>query len=203
VRPGNLYVSICTGYHHLFVHFVTHSVLLLLLSQDALECPVDHYKVKQSEFDKQCDKIGLPCPEGYSCYCKPCIKAFEVDVMQVNSEHNSTGGCGKMALCGSARQNQEAKFLIIDNRERDDAVVETKLHAGQETSNLPVTRSADSSYAYEFTFADNTVGVSILEVFVNGQQIPESPFRVEVTPRDCEEEYPGQGKQPVSFITIG
>jgi len=162
--------------------------------------------VKKSEFEKQCDYIGLSCPEGYTCYCKPCIKAFEVDVVQwsgtgeLQEEEGSLGqykGCGKMSMCGSVEQTRVGVFRAFDNRERDDVTVSAIMHVGQETYELPVTQVGNQSFVYEFTFSDEYVGVGILEVYVDDVQIPESPFRVQVVPRDCDVDFPGKGKVPV------
>ena len=166
---------------------------------------------------KQCALQGLECPEGTECYCKPCVEAFEVDVMQygfdswnqsfygVASEDESDSsadlsadligaayeddedimGCDKMALCGMFRQRQVAKFAIHDNRERPDADVKVVMHAGQDTIELPVTPHPNVSFLYEFEYTTNTKGISIMEVFFDGVQVPESPFRVETTSADC------------------
>ena len=48
---------------------------------NGLTCPEGHYKIAEDEFPEHCDGKGLPCPEGYTCYCQPCIEAYEVDVM--------------------------------------------------------------------------------------------------------------------------
>jgi hypothetical protein len=117
-----------------------------------------------------------------------------------SGEPSTEGGCGKMALCGSVKQNEVAYFLIFDNREREGALVKSLVHIDQQTVSLPVTRVDNTSFAYKFEYAHGSVGVAILEVFVDGEQIPESPFRIEVNPRDCEEDYPGQGKQAVSIF---
>ena len=71
----------------------------------AVKCPEGHYKVPEALFDQQCERMGLPCPaeKGYSCYCKPCIKAFEVDLLQFDSalvteeEAGHTQGCSKVS----------------------------------------------------------------------------------------------------------
>ena len=94
-------------------------------------------------------------------------------------------GCDKMALCGIFRQREVAKFAIHDNRERHDADVKVIMHAGQDTIELPVTPHPNVSFLYEFEYTTNTKGISIMEVFFNGVQIPESPFRVETTSADC------------------
>ena len=71
----------------------------------AIKCPEGHYKVLEDQFDQQCELQGLSCPKekGYSCYCKPCIKAFEVDLFQFDKEDGvldsdliRLGGCDKV-----------------------------------------------------------------------------------------------------------
>ena len=57
-------------------------------------------------------------------------------------------------------------------------------------------------FLYEFEFSQPNVGVSILEIFVNGEQIPESPIQVQVVDRDCEAAYPGTNRIPVSTVFI-
>jgi len=137
-----------------------------------------------------------------SCYCQPCIKAFEVDVFEwnhddVNSNETSfTSGCDKMSLCGTLQQTKEVTFLVRDNVQRDDAEVSAKMHMGQDSFALPVVRG-EGAYTYAFSFSDDHLGVGILEVYINGEQIPESPFRVQVIERDCQSEFPGNGKTAV------
>lgn len=69
--------------------------------------------MKESEFESQCDHVGLSCPEEYTCYCRPCIKAFEVDVLEwtgTEDEQNvgelsgKRDGCGKMVMCGTVER---------------------------------------------------------------------------------------------------
>lgn len=55
-------------------------------------------------------------------------------------------------------------------------------------------------YLYEFEFSRPNRGVSILEIFVNGEQIPESPVQVQVIDRDCEATFPGKNRIPVSLL---
>lgn len=46
-------------------------------------------------------------------------------------------------------------------------------------------RNLIDPYMYEFNVTGNKVGILIMEVIVDDEQIPESPLRVEVIPRDC------------------
>jgi hypothetical protein len=172
--------------------------------------------VKHEIFVKQCSDQGLDCPEGTQCFCRPCIQAFEVDVMQIGFDswkqvsYGSASedaadeealsadliaatiktdtdflGCDKMSLCGKFPQRDTAKFVIYDNRERVGSDVSVVMHAGQDTLDLPVMPHPNISFLYEFEYTTNTRGISIMEVFFDGVQIPESPFRVETTRADC------------------
>jgi hypothetical protein len=187
---------------------------------EGISCPEGTYKVKHEIFVKQCADQGLHCPEGTECFCRPCIQAFEVDVMQIGfdswnqtaygSASEDTGvdaavdvslsvdliaasldqdedilGCDKMSLCGKFHQRDTAMFVLYDNRERVGSDVRVVMHAGQETLDLPVTPHPNISFLYEFEYTTNTRGISIMEVFFDGVQIPESPFRIETTRADC------------------
>eukprot|EP00980_Cylindrotheca_fusiformis_P023385 scaffold10429_cov126-Cylindrotheca_fusiformis.AAC.16 len=163
---------------------------------DGIFCPEGYYKVPQSGFANQCDQAGQPCPEGYSCFCKPCIQAFEVSVFPFYNEtykqffYSQDYGCDKMSLCGSTEQREPIVFRAFDNRQRENVTVTALLHIGQES--ILLDSQVVGEYLYEVVFSRDQVGVAILEVFVDDIQIPESPFRVEIVARDCEVEFPGQ-----------
>lgn len=69
-------------------------------------CPDGYYKVDEGLFASRCDDKGLVCADGYSCFCEPCIKAFDVAVFpkyitdahvgERTSEFNIDNGCTKM-----------------------------------------------------------------------------------------------------------
>lgn len=144
----------------------------------------------------------MSCGRGHQCYCRPCVKAYQVDVIQYENGRYTVneGGCDKMSVCATTGQRDVATFLVFDNLERDKAKFTAKMHVGQESRPLEVRHATatNMSYAYEFNFSHDQVGIGVLEVFVNDEQIPESPFRVEVVPRNCEADYPGQNKVAVS-----
>jgi hypothetical protein len=166
-----------------------------------IRCPEGHYKVPEEDFGISCERNGTPCPEGLNCYCSPCIKAFGVAVFPVNndtlvaSELNRESGCGKMSLCGEAQQTKEILFRIYDNRQRDNAIVTVVMLFGDEELELPVTQV--EPYLYEFGFSRDQRGVAILQTYVDGVQITESPVRVKVAARDCDADFPGQRKVQV------
>ncbi|CAJ1957895.1 unnamed protein product [Cylindrotheca closterium] len=153
-------------------------------------CPEGHYKIAEDQFDSHCDKKGLPCPEGATCYCRPCVEAYEVDVFPwdisvdgaVTEDHER---CEKMSLCGEGEQNEDVVFHAYDNLERTNATVTALVHLGQESRYLEVRHNAGGFNQYEFTFSHRNRGVAILEVFFDGVQIPESPFRIQVFDKEC------------------
>ena len=90
-----------------------------------------------------------------------------------------------MTLCGSFEQTKSITFRAFDNKRRDDAEVTVLFHVGDTPKWLPVKR-INGTYAYEFTISEDHVGIEVFEVYVDGEQIPDSPIRVEIAPLDCD-----------------
>ena len=168
---------------------------------DGLVCPQEHYKLPQSEFGMSCSHMNLTCPKGADCFCRPCIKAFEVDVFEwtddLAAKSLSDGflhppGCAKMSVCGAVQQTKTITFRIVDNQKRKNPIVEAKMHTAARSKDIPVKKISD--YIYEIDDVEYETGVSLLEVFFDGVQIPESPVRMTVIDRDCDADFPGQNK---------
>ncbi len=170
---------------------------------NGITCPQGFFKRNQIEFSNGCKKIGLACDhnEGYKCFCKPCVKAFEVDVYHLvdwsNDPHlkesyeDSLPACEKMEICGTIKQRESITLRIFDNLLRDGAEVTVTVHAGEDRKTLLPT-NIPKTYAYEFTITDNKARVQVVEVLVNGEPISQSPIRVMVVDADCDAKY-GQG----------
>ena len=166
----------------------------------SIDCPAEHYKLPLDKYNKKCASQGLPCPDGYDCYCQPCLKAHEVEVFEC--DHDNTfvhdadrhSGCDKMSLCGSTQQTKEIQFRIRDNMKREGAIVEVKVHMGGTTQDVPVVQVEE--FYYKFLWSHPEVGVGILEVAIDGEQISQSPLRVEVDERDCDIDFAGYNMQP-------
>ena len=90
-----------------------------------------------------------------------------------------------MSLCAEAEQNEEIHIHAYDNLKRVNATVMALVHLGQESRYLDVVHNAGGFNQYEFTFSHKKRGVAILEVFFDLVQIPESPFRIQVTEKEC------------------
>ena len=98
--------------------------------------------------------------------------------------------------CASVEQTKTVTFHAHDNRERENAVVEAIMHISEERLELDVSGVYGTAYLSQFDFSYPYTGIGILEVFVNGEQIPQSPIRVQITPRDCDADFHGQHKVP-------
>eukprot|EP00980_Cylindrotheca_fusiformis_P005527 scaffold1172_cov115-Cylindrotheca_fusiformis.AAC.2 len=164
------------------------------LLYDGLTCPDGHYKIREEDFKKQCTDAGTPCPEGYHCYCKPCIKAFDVSIfpVSIDSEFNRDNGCQKMGLCGEIGQTKPIRLQARDNLERENVEVTALVRLGRDARYVSVTEV--EKYLYEFEVSHQATGFAIVEVYIDAFQIPESPIRVEITARDCDVDFPDDGK---------
>jgi hypothetical protein len=119
---------------------------------------------------------------------------------QSTHEFMRDNGCDKMSLCATVQQTKEIVFHAFDNRHRDNATVTALMHLSREERYLSVRQV--EPFLYEFSFSSSERDVEILEVFVNGIHIPESPVRVQVVSRDCDVDFPSQGMIAVSEILM-
>ena len=71
-------------------------------------------------------------------------------------------------------------------------------YLGAISHNLPVTQIGP--FLYEFQLSKSEPGLAILEVFIDGVQIPTSPVQVQVTSSACEVIYPGENRISVRSI---
>ena len=83
---------------------------------EGIVCPDGYFRRSEVEFLNGCSRIGLGCDEkdAYDCFCKPCVRAFEVDVYPYEEgsedlhlvEHygDELPGCEKMEICTTVRQ---------------------------------------------------------------------------------------------------
>lgn len=167
---------------------------------DGITCPSGFFKRDETEFSDGCQRIGLGCNDhqGWTCFCKPCVKAFEVDIYHHEDgevDHHleeyfgaALQGCAKMDICGVTEQRKSIKMRIFDNAQRDGANVTVTVHAGATTETI-FPKQVHNTYAYDFTISDNQARVQVLDILVNGQPISQSPVRVMVVEADCDATY--------------
>ena len=148
---------------------------------NAITCPPGHFKKSEEDVLNGCTEMNLQCSEGFQCVCKPCVKAFDVDVSPIDFDK----GCAKMSNCGSMQQTKAIEFRAIDNKKRDGSTMHITIHEGQISRTIEAAKSLTVPYEYNFQVRGNKVGILILEILVDDEQIPESPLRVEVKTRDC------------------
>lgn len=167
---------------------------------EGITCPKGFFKRRPIEFKNGCAQVGLEstCNKtGYDCFCKPCVKAFDVDVYPFNASaedvHSteyygeSLPGCAKMEICGTVEQGKDITMRIFDNVNRDNAEVQVISHAGKETKELQVNRLSD--HGYEFVINDKRVQAQVVDILVNGVPISQSPIRVIVVEYNCAAEH--------------
>jgi hypothetical protein len=101
-----------------------------------------------------------------------------------------------MDVCASVEQGKNITLHAFDNRQRANANVRVVRHFGEEALELPVHRVED--FLYEFGFSHSIRGIVILEIYVDGVQISESPIQVNVVERNCDADFPGENRISVS-----
>jgi serine/threonine protein kinase len=152
---------------------------------DAISCPPGYYKKTEDQVGQGCLDAGLTCHGDYQCVCNPCVKAFEVDVSPAAIAERGTG-CARMSLCGTVEQTKTLTFRARDNLERRIVLVVT-VHEGSETRQVRV-EPDHGAHTYEFNITSPHIGILTLEISLGGQQISQSPLRVEVQKRICDDE---------------
>jgi len=167
---------------------------------DAVVCPVGYFKKTEDEVENGCMAAGLPCKEldtKYQCLCKPCVKGFDVDVspmlpqtteMSKTLTQNDMLPCQKMSVCSTIQQTQIVNFQAVDNLQRTNTTMSVLVREGQVKWTVPAKLMVNSTNKYEFAVEPNRVGSILLEVFIEGLHISESPLVLEVIPRDCATE---------------
>ncbi|CAE8627347.1 unnamed protein product, partial [Polarella glacialis] len=149
-------------------------------------CPAGHYKLPDAELAASCSRNGLKCDSEFSCVCKPCAQAFEVQVLP-KSGYSSPIGCAKMDICGRVEQGTPLEYVIRDNRRGGEAIITYTLRAQGEMIR-GVAQQQGSSTEFLVTLPTQIQGSHLLEIFMNGRQISESPLIVQVDPRNCKKE---------------
>ena len=159
---------------------------------DAIVCPPGHFLRPQADVERGCADINLDCG-GHQCICKPCVPGFDVDIVPLNDENRNVNvprACPKFSICGSVEQSKTISFIATDNKKRPNVTLGVTLLEGSTEKDLVVSTVENTSYSYSFEYSalGSRTGVVIFEVYTNGEQIPESPFRLQVFRRRCREE---------------
>lgn len=170
---------------------------------DAITCPEGHFRRPRRLVDRGCEDAGTPCDPnmGETCLCRPCVKAFDVAIFPVSDKnvgeeagldpvYNDNGGsvvigCPKMSICGQVEQTKTIIFRAIDHKEREGAVMHVIVHEGERTRDVYVNQSEEADFIYHFEVSSANIGILVLEIGIEGEQIPESPLRVQVVKQNC------------------
>jgi Protein tyrosine and serine/threonine kinase/ABC transporter, phosphonate, periplasmic substrate-binding protein len=172
---------------------------------DAVTCPVGYSKPSNEEIKKTCEVAGLDC-YGYSCVCSPCskesvVEVFPVSVSNSNGDDSSTNstsasvkvGCEKFSYCGKVPQGSIITYHAVDNMQRLDATFTASLLSNDKTVTIPMKRLSfvgPERFVHELVFdsSNQPLGVILVAIYADDEQIPESPFRMQVVEHDCAAE---------------
>ena len=123
---------------------------------------MDNNKKPFDEYQRSCEALNLTCREGYECFCKPCIKAQEVDVFvcfhsddYVHEERHL--GCPKMGICGTVEQTKGLQFRAEDQLLRPDSQLNVVMHLGGQKEIVPIIQVDD--HRWKFNWTSDVVGV--------------------------------------------
>lgn len=172
---------------------------------DAVSCPPGQFVRSTEEIQNSCNATGLECygPDS-ACVCKPCVEAFEVDVttMDLGFEANiddfpvtvparKGDGCSKFEICGIIQQKHTMRIYASDNVGRANATVTGAFLSDDGDRDLIPFEFSRTSFNgtdvfhYDYELMNERVGVKIFKVFINEEEIPESPFRLLVEESHC------------------
>jgi hypothetical protein len=166
---------------------------------DAVTCPRGYFARSSQEIIQHCNVSDLPCYEK-DCICSPCVKAFEVDFFTFSPGVSQSvlvgSGCSKFSICGTVEQEHVLSFRAIDNKGRPNATMTGAILRGDESEEPFTFQYVNGTFLYEFLATRRTVGQWIVKIRINGEEIPESPFRINVVQRDCAAETGDQRREP-------
>ncbi|EDQ85134.1 uncharacterized protein MONBRDRAFT_34366 [Monosiga brevicollis MX1] len=173
-----------------------------------IRCTDGFYRKTSAEIDTGCAQAGISCPAGKTCVCKPCRKADPVEIIPIIADTEegevkdieldsaSRINCERMTTCITAVQRQPIGFHVYDNlyAERGDVAVTYILHDRRSTEEADT--FGDSSLAsvsadirepghYFFQLSSAARGSHVMEVFINGEQAPNSPLILAIGERTC------------------
>ena len=186
---------------------------------EGISCPPGMFKLSRKEVENGCDDNNVDCPEGYMCLCQPCKRAKEVEIIPAKAKTaarragevgataaganvstgdwasfrraDKRGGCDKMSVCGTAKQNEVIEFALADNKLRTPAMELTwSLREGstvRQGTGKSIGDSAEFDSKYTMKIASKVVGVHVLEIMFDGVQVPASPVLIEVEAAECDD----------------
>jgi len=161
---------------------------------DAIICPEGKFLRSQEDVLSGCKDRDIECADGFQCLCTPCVQAFDVDVFPVFEDEVSKPdcvkpGCAKFAVCGDVIQGESITFKMVDNKKRGALDLVVNIIESETTRSLNLTSKTiqDELFQHEFSFdaTNQKTGVVIIEILADGEQIPESPLRLQINAPDC------------------
>jgi ABC-type phosphate/phosphonate transport system substrate-binding protein len=179
---------------------------------DAISCPAGSFKRTLQQVMTGCRDEGFSCPALVGilgCTCHPCKQGDEFDVKMtthgtdpeslvvaveneesgdVKSNHTIKICRKKMEPCIDSDSGQLIEVLVSDNSFSEKGLVIEWVLRYSETRNDTgsLIRLHPGGFLYAVNITAQVPGEHIFKLLVNGQEIPNSPFTINVLPIKCD-----------------
>lgn len=151
---------------------------------EKVNCPTGYFKLSKEVFRDACENVGLGCPEGSECICRPCFQALPLKVAPL-SVYEPGKGCKEFDICGTMTQNEVLNFTITDNLELTDGLnLQVIAFEGEDEREIAVVPGPNPNQ-YTISLRSSQVGLMLLKIYDGEEQIDASPLRVQVIHRAC------------------
>lgn len=174
---------------------------------DMITCPDGSFKKPLDQVKRGCQDEGFDCPLAFdgviACTCHPCKEGDRIEVMMDVVESlsgpavvvrnasvaaagsNLTRGCTKMERCATVGYGSLLVLRVFDNSLPEKDTIITWAVRYTETKNVTGGTVKGLQYEYVANITMTEYGEHLLQVYMDGQEIPNSPFLVFVAPDNC------------------
>ena len=164
---------------------------------DAATCPAGYYKVPEEQASQNCREANLSCITPV-CWCGVCAPGPAVQVFAAPAGPDAAVGnessCQRMQPCAASAQRQGFVLTAIDGLRRRNLTVTYSFGpllpppaAGLAAGELAP--SAGEPWNHSGTVTTSAEGYSVLRIFVDGEELAESPTLLLVLPASCPDGY--------------
>ena len=168
---------------------------------DAATCPAGYYKVPEEQASQNCREANLSCITPV-CWCGVCAPGPAVQVFAAPAGPDAAVGnessCQRMQPCAASAQRQGFVLTAIDGLRRRNLTVTYSFGpllpppaAGLAAGELAP--SAGEPWNHSGTVTTSAEGYSVLRVFVDGEELAESPTLLLVLPSSCPNGFASPG----------
>ena len=182
---------------------------------EAVACPERHFARSSQDIAQECNRTGLPCYDtdcicspcvkasevdffASAADVHPTTTTAAVnhddrfqDYQQLLRDTTSMVGlgCAKFSICATVEQEHILHLRAIDNKGRPNVNMTGALlwddeEESEETFVFDYNIQERIFHA-NFTVSNRRVGQQVLKIRINGDEVPESPYRINIVERNC------------------